>query len=62
MKLKNLKSVLYSNRGNIQFSILYESKSNTDIATGAIEYIIENYGEKTVKHIEAFENQILITV
>lgn len=62
MKLKELKTILYSNRGNIQFAILYDRNANADIETGSIDYIVEKYSEKEVKHIEAFENQLLITV
>lgn len=62
MKLNELKSVLRSNRGSIQFAILYDSKKNVDIENGTIDYIVENYGEKEVQRIEAFESQLLITV
>jgi hypothetical protein len=62
MKLKNLKSILKSNRGNIQFAILYDSKTNADIEQGTIDNIVENYGEKEVVRIEAFESQLIITV
>lgn len=62
MKLKELKSVLYSNRGYIQHAILYDSKTNMDIATGTIDKIVKDYGEKEINRIEAFENQLLITI
>lgn len=63
MKLKELKTILYSNRGNIQFAIVYDSKLNADVESGcSIEYAIEKCGEKEVKHIEAFKDQLLITV
>lgn len=62
MTLKQLKTILYSSRGSIQFAIIYDSKTNADIATGSIDYIVENYGDKEVKHIEASENQLLITI
>ena len=63
MKLKELKSILYSSRGSVQFAIVYDSKTNTDIENGcSIDYAVEKHGDKEVKHIEAFENQLLITV
>jgi hypothetical protein len=63
MKLKELRSVLYSNRGSVQFAIVYDSKTNTDIENGcSIDYAVETHGDKEVIRIEAFENQLLITV
>ena len=63
MKLKELKSVLYSNRGSVQFAIVYDSKTNTDIENGcSIDYAVKTHGDKDVVRIEVFENQLLITV
>lgn len=63
MKLKDLKSVLYSSRGSVQFAILYDSKTNADIENGcSIDFAVENHGDKDVIRIEAFENKLLITV
>jgi hypothetical protein len=62
MKLNQLKTILRSCRGSVQFAILYDSQTNADIDNGSIDYIVEQYGEKEVKRIEAFENQLLITV
>lgn len=63
MKLKDLKSVLYSNRGYTQYAIIFDSKTSTDIENGCtIDYAVQTHGEKEVKRIEAFENQLLITV
>ena len=63
MKLKEMKSVLFSRRGSVQFAIIYDLEKNEDIENGcSIEYAIKHYGEKEVKHIEAFENNLLITV
>ena len=63
MKLKELKQILYSRRDNIQFAIVYDSKLNTDVENGcSIEYAIKHYCEKEIKHIEAFENQLVITI
>lgn len=63
MKLTELKSILYSSRGSVQFAILYDAKTNTDIENGcSIDCIVKNYGNKEVKQIEAFENQLIITI
>ena len=62
MRLKELKTLLYSNRGYTQYAIIYDSSTNTDVATGAVDYLVGEYGEKEVKHIEAFENQLIITI
>lgn len=63
MKLKELKSILRSNRGTVQSAIVYDSKTNTDIENGcSIDYAVEQHGDKEVIRIEAFENQLLITV
>ena len=63
MKLKEMESVLRSNRGAVQFAIVYDSKAKADIENGcAVEYAVKKYGEKEVLRIEAFENQLVITV
>lgn len=62
MKLNELKNILQSNRGCVQFAILYDSKKNADIDNGTIDYIVANHGEKEVIRIEASENQLIITV
>lgn len=62
MKLQDLKNILYSRRRGVQFAILYDRAKNADIDTGTIDYIVKTYGEKEVQHIEAFENQLLITI
>jgi hypothetical protein len=63
MKLKELKSILYSTHGYVQFAIVYDIEKNTDIENGcSIEYAIKNHGEKEVKHIQAFEHQLVISV
>lgn len=63
MKLRDLKSVLYSDRGCIQFAIVYDHERHADIAAGcSVEYAVKEFGDKEVKQIGAFENQLLITV
>lgn len=63
MTLKDMKSVLYSSRGNVQFAIVYDSEKNIDIENGcSIDYAVEKYGDLNVKRIEAYENQLLLTI
>lgn len=63
MKIKDLKSIIYSKTGDIQFVIIYDWATNTDIANEcSMEYAICNYGDKEVKRITAYENNIVITI
>lgn len=62
MKLSDLKDILYSRRGEVQFAILYDMERNIDIDAGSVGYVVSAYGDKEVKHIEAFENQLIISV
>lgn len=63
MKLNTLKPILYSTHGNIQFAIVYDSDKHADIENGcSIDYAVEKHGEREVKHIEAYENQLVITI
>lgn len=63
MKLKDLESVLYSTRGSVQFAIVYDHEKNIDIANGcSIDYVVKEFGERELKRIEAFENQLLLIV
>jgi hypothetical protein len=63
MKLKDLKSVLYSSRGAIQFAIVYDQEKNRDLENGcSIDYAVEKYSDRTVHHIEAFEHRLVITI
>lgn len=56
MKLSDMKDVLYSRRGEVQFATLYDTKLNADVDAGSVDYIVSTYGDEDVKHIEAFEN------
>lgn len=63
MKLKELKNILYSNRGNIQSAIVWNIESNADLANGcSIDYAVEHLGELELLHIEAFKDNLLLTV
>jgi hypothetical protein len=62
MKLKELRPILCSRMYSLQYAIVYDSKAHADVEYGTIEFVIELYGECEVKHIEAFESQLLITI
>lgn len=63
MKIKELSSVLYSTRGNVQFAIVYDQEQNLDLVSGcSVDHAVQEYGERDLKRIEAFENQLLLIV
>lgn len=63
VKLKELKGILFSNRGNIQWAIVYDWTNNADLTPEcAIEYAIANYGDRIVHRISASDNLIIISV
>jgi hypothetical protein len=63
MKIKDLKTIIYSNTGDIQFVIIYDLATNTDIINGcSIEYAVCHYGDKEVKRVSSDENMIVITI
>lgn len=63
MKLKDLKDVLTSERGSVQFAVVYDYNTNVDLSVGcSIEHAVVNYGEYEVKRIGAFNNDLIITV
>ena len=63
IRLKDLKSILYSTRGNIQSAVVYDSEKNVDIVDGcSIDYVVKEYSESIVKRIEASNNQLIIIV
>ena len=46
MKLKDLKSILFSTHGCIQSAIVYDKAKNADIISGcSVDYAVENFGE-----------------
>lgn len=53
MKLKELKSILHSNTGQIQMAIVYDIDNNKDLASGSIEYAMKEYGEMEVNRISS---------
>lgn len=54
MRLKELKQILYSNTGDIQLCIIYDSNANADIEYGcSAEYAYKHYGDREVKRISS---------
>lgn len=65
MKLKELKPILQSHTGYIQWAIVYDCKTNKDIEYGcSIDYAIKNYGELKVERIQSYmeNNQDYIVI
>ena len=54
MKLKDLKSIIFSKTGDIQWCIVYDICNNVDLEYGcSVEYAYEHYGDREVKRISA---------
>ena len=58
MKLKELKSIIYSRTGDMQSCIIYDIKNNVDLEYGcSVEYAYEHYGDREIVRIQSvFEN------
>lgn len=63
MQIKELKSVLYSQTGNIQQAIVYDLAKNKDLENGcSIDYAVKEYGDIELKHIQADKNMIVLVI
>lgn len=62
MKIKDLKSVAYSNHGLLQMAIVYDYNSQTDIFNGTIEGAIKNYGECELTRLQADQGALVLEV
>lgn len=63
MQIKDLKSILYSTTGNVQFAVVYDSKTFTDIIDGcSIDYAVKEYGDYELKRIQADGNKLVLTI
>lgn len=60
MKLKQLDSVLYSSRGDVQMGVLYNINTGNDISSGTVDYIVSNYPNANVYRICANKDEIVI--
>lgn len=57
MKLKDLKPILYSTTGGIQWAVVYDLEKNEDIERCcSVEFAIAHYGECEVKRINSYYN------
>lgn len=55
MKIKDLKGIMKSSYGAMQWVIVYDIEKNEDIICGcSAEHAIENYGELEVKRLSSF--------
>ena len=63
MKLKDLKEVLYSQTGNIQFAIVWDYNTMQDLENGcSVDYAVKEYGEKELKQITATDDKLILTI
>lgn len=61
MKLKDLKPILQSHTGDIQFAIVWDSITCKDLEVGcSVDYAIANYGDREVYKIKADHEANLI--
>lgn len=61
MKLKDLKPVLHSSIGDIQFVSLYDSKLNMEIQSCcSFEYALVNYGDREVSRLKPLDYKLVI--
>ena len=51
MQLKDLKNILYSERGEIIKAIIYDLKTGQDIDEGTIEQMYRKYGDLYIHNI-----------
>lgn len=51
MQIKDLKSILYSSRGQIIKAIIYDLRTGKDIDKGTIEQIYREYGDLYITNI-----------
>lgn len=63
MKLKELKDVLYSIRGDIASCVVWDQLKREELERGcSAEYAIENYGDCEIRRICADNNYLVLEV
>ena len=62
LKIKDLKAVCYSSHGRVQMVIVWDCVSRKDVALGAIEYVIKEFGELEIIRLLADENRLILEV
>ena len=62
MKLSQLADVLKSQRGMVQFGIIYDRSMDMDADSGSTDYLVKEYGNSDVYSLQAEQNKIVICV
>ena len=63
MKIKDLKGIAYSVHGLLQWAVLYDYTSQTDIVSGCtVDHIIKEYGELELTRIQAVNDELVLEV
>lgn len=63
MKLKDLKDVLHSQTGNIQFAIVWDYNTMKDLENGcSVDYAVTEYGERELKRVCADGGMVVLEV
>ena len=62
MKLNDLKPILWTQIGEIQFAIIWDTMNHCFMDNVTVEGAIEKYGEHEVKQITAFEDALIINI
>lgn len=63
MKLNELKTVLHSNRGDVQKAVIYDMANGIDIEDDiAIDAAVKCYGDREVHRIEAAGDKLVVNV
>ena len=62
MKIKDLKSVVYSSYGMLQMAIVYDYSAQIYVFNGTIEGAIKNYGECELTRIQADQDALVLEV
>lgn len=63
MKLKELKSILYSTHGGIQWATLWSTTTGEDIINGcSVDYAVKNYPEALVVRILAIDDTLVFEI
>ena len=63
MKLHQLREILKSDGKYKQYAVVYDTEQHFDIESGcAIDIILDKYAYTEIKHIEAFEDQLILYI
>ena len=62
MKLKDLKEILKSPEGDVEFGVLYDKAQYTTLDEGSVDYLIQKYGESDVVRIYASSGLLIIVI